>query len=319
MSRIRGRKNILYIFILYLFLCLVSCFFFFIKKEFTKSHLEHYGSGFFVSFSASLFEDLIIFFTLSLIVILLTTQNLLDYSFDDKIKAIINSENSRDNQNIIDFLNASVLKLLAYDKDWLLTITVADYNVNGSAYKIYFDLKMRIVNMCRDKDHKREDYFFTSAPSDVIVNGEYGYVTLLEMTDVKTKNVTTITPNTNPVKLNEKYERSVPLSVLINSEVDIHFKYYTWSKTGDILDLKDLSSWNIIRNERYIEHPRVILCNQMKEALKFELYSNTKREKVSLSLEKNGVFYPGDTSYDINRELYPGDDVRLFLYKPEKV
>ena len=310
------RKQFILILLLYFFLCYLYYYFFLASKWVsTRDYLNKIGDGFAVSFSASLLDDLIIFLALTLVVTFLTTKSLAKYTYHEKIRAIINSKNSESKEGVYNFIYSRLSKLLAYDKLREFQIVIADYDEAAMAYKLFFEQRYVIANICSDKDYKKKDYHFFVMPADIVRN-ECGAVTFLEERNSAKKLQRTIIDEATAFKLDKKFEKNVELSVSKNGETEIFIKFHVWSITSSDFDPKDLPFWNFIRFERYGEKTKLNIVNQLDRKVKFDVYAN-QIEKNTLDLYNNDTLnsHGGKSEFTMDLELYPGDDVRIFFHK----
>ncbi|MCX6315967.1 MAG: hypothetical protein NTW29_01650 [Bacteroidetes bacterium] len=317
----RRIQTILIIFFVWLIISLLYYFVFIKNWATTKTSLDHIDSGFAVSFSASLMDDLIMFLLLTPLVIYLTTKPLWDYSFSEKVNALINSKHAKNRDSLTTYVHKSISSLMAYNKQIFFKISVRDYDATTHAYSLYIETKIKASNMCRDKDFVlNKDYSFYVMPSDVIPGKEAGFVTSLIKTNIEEKNgITTYIDSNNIFKLDRKFEQKINFVIAKNGEIEISLKYNTWSITGDKLDLNDLSIWNFLQIDRYSNDVNVLVRNDLNRALKFDVYvaKHQNDDEKTVTLDHNMVLSAGqEDSHKVTRELLPKEDVRIFFHKP---
>lgn len=280
-----------------------------------------YGTGYTLSFAASFAEDLIIFSTLSTVVIILTTKKLIDYSYDEKVTGLVNSDVCVNDTEIENFLKKEVSKLTIYERELLFDLTITDYSDFDSAYKLVMESSHVVCNMCKDQGYEFEDRYFKVTPSDVIVRDEVGRINFLEVVNKKTKSTIPIVNRKNPYLLDQLYEDKLRLDISQNSEVALNLNYTTWSKTSDIYDEHDITYWNYVKCSRLTQNIKITLKSHLNEPVKYSVctYADNELEENSVSLQDEGILLPGEKKpVLITRSLFPGDDFRIFLHKPQK-
>lgn len=315
------KKTVLIILAIYIALCLCYKHYFMTARwgETLKALDGKFGTGFAVSFSASLLEDLIVFLLLTLVVIILTTKSLYEEKFATKIRSILNSEHAIDNDGIFRFLENTISKLVIYDKQADFTLTVVAYDEEQSAFKIFFEQNFIIANMCRDQDYKGRDFTFFVSPADTMVSGDCGHVTLLEtfIPGTQGRPVKHVT-ETRPFKMDKEFSRAIKLSVKRNGQLGINMKFDTWSKTSDTSSPSELKYQNRLKFNRYSENPTVQIVNQLDCGLQFEIFTNHTESKA-LSLRADGLLFPSEMRMCLEGiEFFPQDDIRVFFHKPDK-
>lgn len=315
-------KNILIIYFFFFLLCLFYLLFFIFRWTETKKVLDSfYEDGFAISFAASFVEDLIVFSTLSTVVIILTTKKLIDFSYNEKVTALVNSDVCVNNSEIEDFLKKEVSKLTIYDRELSFELIVADYSSDESAYKLVMESSHIICNMCKDQGYQLEDQYFRVTPSDVVVRDEIGRINFLEVINQKTKVIVPIVDRKSPFNLDKLYEEKLRLDISKNSEVRLNLNYTTWSKTSDICDKDDLTYWNYVKCNRFTQNIKITLKSQLNEHLKYTIctYSDNELKENSIHLLHEDIVLPGGKKLlEIPNSLFPGDDFRIFFHKPQK-
>jgi len=318
----KRRKSFIIILLVYIVLVTIYYYYFLHEDQWycTKEFLETIEPGFAVSFSASLLEDLIIFIALSFIILLLTTKDIFDYNFGEKITAIINSDDS-DNPQLHEYLKITVARLLAYDKRIKFHLTVTEYDTSKNAYKIFFIIEYVIKNMCRDKDFVLdEDYWFFVGAADTAVGNDFGFVTSF-ITKKSGEKPTIYVDETKPHKLDKKFEKKIDLKISKDKNFKIKLRYNAWSQTGDNfkIEKEKLNFYNYVQSKRYVEKVEIVVKNQLNRPLNYEILINEKQknEIKLLSLRDNGLIQSGNQSkIEINDGLFPKDNAIVYFHKP---
>lgn len=324
---IRKRKTVISILGVYLLICCIY-YYFFISSQWTNTQAfferTFNDKNFASSLSSSLLDDLVIFLTLSLIVLVLTTKKLSDYTHSEKISAIINDDLAADDLVLEDYLKKTVAKATIYEKLLEFNITVTAFNAQHSAYRIVFEAKHLYANMCNDQEYREDSQYWQVTESDAIVNNEVGHITQFQLRYFKrghhkaTGETTIISPSTQ-VKLDQLYEAKVPIEINKNTHIEVNLNYYTWSKTSDTFDKDRLEFFNHVKCIRFVQSAIVRIKNLTSKPIEFNISTGVKEEFKDFSVHslKQETVLPGEEFlYEHEKVLYPGSDIRVFLFKP---
>ncbi len=320
----RKQKTILIVIGVYFILC-CTYYYFFVSSKWPETHRflneSFHDNGFAISLSSSLLDDLLIFLSLSLIILVLTTKKISDYTHSEKVSALINGEASIDDQALEDFLKKTIAQATIYDKNLELTYIVTAYDSNESALRLIVEVKHFIANMCGDQEYRSDLQYWKVSPSDAKEIDEVGKITLFEVRYLH-KNVTnTIINQKKPFALSERFEYKLEVEVSRKMDVQVNLNYFTWSKVSDTYDQRDLRYLAYLRCTRLTRKSKVNIINQLSIPIEIKIGVTQKDEieEKSVLLKHEDHILPGVTvSYPIDTVLQPGEDIRVFFFKPMK-
>ncbi|OOQ57419.1 hypothetical protein [Mucilaginibacter pedocola] len=304
-----------FLFVVYLLVLALYLWIFKGHKDYWLSALSNYfGEGFGVSFSASAFEDLMMFMFLtlaiSIISIKLSTKNPEDHEFDSRIKAIMNSQHVKNNFHVFDFLKGKISILLAYNKAVHYDVHIIDYFEETRIFHIIVKRIQVMTNMCKDRDFESPNRAITILP-DKVVNGSFGKVISLKKIDpsdfqhtLETKITATdnyqLVDGLNPINFN----------YLINqdSELGIELTYEVYAAETDI---DKLENWSYCEVSRFTS------------SLNFTIHNQLKGENINLKVQKMSseglagpiidyVISPGNPYNSKEKHLLPNEKILYY-------
>lgn len=324
---IRRIRNVLpyfkIILIAYVVIVLLYIILFGFLSKHTTAFLDNlFGTSFGISFSASLLEDLIIFlllgFLATLISIIISTKTPAEYVFDDRVKAIMNSEKVQNNNQLFSFLQYNLTTFLAFNSSIKIRIIVEEYNTPKKTFKITTESTVVITNMCSDYIYKPQDPYAYVFP-DQEVNGKFGQVSYLGTFDPATGNSKSVLINEQPHEFTSAspYKQQIDLNIEEGGEIGWKILYSIWNQQDD--DKLNEKAWFFLWLERYSQSIEVIVENKLasQRALKFDCQRFRKRENDKipiLTLEE--IAHNSEKVLPLLNDLYPSDKLEFYFYKP---
>ncbi|HEY8929626.1 MAG TPA: hypothetical protein VIM55_10575 [Mucilaginibacter sp.] len=302
--------------VIYAYFALIAAYiiFFVLLKEWTICKLEMLGTGFGISFSASLFEDLLVFLFLGVLgaIVPVAFQKLPnEESYHDRILALMNGDNVQQNPSLIKHLEAACADLLAFNRYFTIRIKILNYIPSTKVFKLQTELKHITTNMCNDIEFIPKDPNIIVYP-DVAVDGNKGYVNYIG----------TFKPN-EPDKFDEKLNGNHPipdphfkyklgLKIPKNGELGWLTRFVIWSRFEKI---EETTSWFSVFADRYTQNVSLIIENLLDEDVKLDyrvyLYKDDTRDPGT----KDIILHSQKTELiDTNIELFPNDKFEIFLH-----
>jgi hypothetical protein len=284
-----------------------------LDKKFGPSN----GISFYLSWTASLFEDLL-FFGISFIGLIVSNTLPKDEDFNTRIYSLANASSVR--QKSKEYLKSEIEKLLVYNDESQVNIVIT--NVSGNLIEVFIEMKNTITNMCSDVAYKFNTEAFVN-PTDNL-NGDYGYVSYLGIFEKKKENSdnkSNILVNGEIVKLDSKgYSRSTPFEIPKDSSAEWRFCYSIWQEIGGSESNDD--DWYYFKAKRFTEFFNMSITNKTNQNIYFK-YRNRKPNENSnnfeLVLEErclNGS--QGNENYHTielvnNEQVQPNEKFELFF------
>jgi hypothetical protein len=299
---------------------------FYIQPKKTYADLAGYfaDKSFGPSFSASLLEDIIVFFVLGLVVaivsIIVSTKTPETYDYKSRFRALLNSNHAFGNNKFMDFVNKEFEDLLGYNKKLKAIVSIGELisEDENKVYEIYSELQHFIVNAVSDKEYKPFKKPRVRIASDLKVSGKYGYIKALRTFDIKT--LKTIKPYVGKGIYEMKdssYEEDIDLIIPGNNEVGWELNYSVWHNIGT----PTAKGWYSISVSRFTQSAELTLFNDKKfdRTLKYDLnlyrYKDNKATPLCETVElKRG----GKKTHKLTSViLYPLDRLEIYIYEPK--
>jgi len=277
-----------------------------------------FGNGFGISFSASAFEDLMMFMFLTMAVtilsIKLSTKNPEDHEFDSRIRAIMNSSNVKNDYQVFAFLKDNISLLLAYNKLIKYEIHVNDYFPDEQTFYITIRRIQIMTNMCKDRDFESTGQPIKIQP-DVAINGTYGKLKFLSYIDPDTHvpvgpPIYSHTGNYPIAK--EGFNVDFKYNITQDCEMGIELIYEVYSKVND-KDLMD--SWSYCAVSKYTSDIQFYIYNKLPNGvnIKVDLMRVNALGKEDARIDTGKIITSGvPYNHNTERSLLP--DEKLLYY-----
>ena len=319
------KRGYIWVLVAYLILCISYWYFFIHYKGQTCDYLDsHFDVGFYTSFSASLLDDIVVFFILGIIgaiIPILVSRTPAEEDFNTRVKALMNGEHVQENDKLVSYLKQYLSTFLAYISDLQIKIMVKDYNEEQNAYKIFTEYDIVMSNMCRDSEYHIKDPTIKIIP-DVCVNGELGYISYLGTYDPETlEPIETLIDDDKKeshVKLDGTYIRDLAYKIPKNGKVAWKLRFTIWSKIYDNYD--DPASWFSHSFARYGQNMKIILENHLNSEhnVTFDVKKFDSKIGLRSPVVNKGILVhnsDGPQKLKVDPEYHPGDIIEFYFYK----
>jgi hypothetical protein len=269
-------------------------------------------NNFFLSFSASLLEDLVFFFFIGIVLFIITLKKMEDNEIDVRLDTVINSPNVTASAR--EYFRNETKSVLAFYERCDVLIKITQYDKKVGAYKLYLSFNAIINNMCKDIQFNVQTNAFVKP--GVEVNNNWGELTIFNIKDIASGS-NAGEPIGIPVQLDEKgYNKTIPLLISDSGKAEYQLGFGIWSKYDQVEDLFLTSV------DRFTDSYNLTIENGLEDEISFkfsaklesqdELYQPEVREFQPLTkLEPHSQF-----QLMKGNNLKPKEIVKIFLGKP---
>lgn len=288
-------------------------------------HAERDPANFWLSFSASMLEDMIMFIFLTLgvtfISIKLSNINPEDYEYDRRIRALLNSSKVKGDDKAFAYVHETISELLTYNRKMYYKVSVLDYFPSENAYAITTERTHIITNMCKDRNFEKRASPIVVVP-DVAINQSFGILNCIKKLDANDlqKEKETILDKAHLCEGENLFQFDSSLQK--DTEEAFLISYSMFAKVYDLSDVEN--AWHYSEAIRYTADVEFSLVNKMRnnQSFKFNLRNKVKHNDAIIPLEKELELKPGETHVykkRIDKGLLPGDRLEFYFYSPDKV
>lgn len=268
--------------------------------------------NFFLSFSASLLEDLVFFFLIGIIIFIITLKRMEDNEIDVRLDTVINSPNVTASAR--EFFRSETKSVLAFYEKYDVLIKIMEYNEEVGAYKIYLSVYGIIDNMCEDVQFNVQTNAFVE--TGVKIDDSWGELTIFYIKDI-ISGKSAGEPIGIPIQLKEKgYNKTTPLLISKSGKAEYRLGFGVWSKYNQKDDLFLTSV------DRFVDSYNLIIENGLEEEVSFEFSAKIEYQN-ELHLQETRVLQTL-TKLDPHNHfqlmkgsnLKPEESIRIFFGKP---
>lgn len=289
------------------------------------SHAERDPNNFWLSFSASMLEDMIMFIFLTVgvtfISIKLSNINPEDYEYERRIKALMNSSRVTGDKKAFGYVHETITELLTYNRKMYYKVNVLDYFPDENAYAITTERMHIITNMCKDRNFEKRESPIVVVP-DVAIGPSYGMLNCikrLDASDLRIEKETIsdkvhLTEGENVFYFDSSLQKDAEEAFLIS--------YSMFAKVYDLSDLKN--AWHYTEAIRYTADIEFSIVNKLRnnQSIKFELRNKIKDSGAIIPIASGFELQPGDANIfrkKMDTSLLPGDRIEFYLHPQEKL
>lgn len=287
------------------------------------SHADRDPQNFWLSFSASMLEDMIMFIFLTVgvtfISIKLSNINPEDYEYERRIKALLNSSRVMGDKKAFGYVHETITELLTYNRKMYYKVNVLDYFPEENAFAITTERMHIITNMCKDRNFEKRESPIVVVP-DVAIGRSYGMLNCIKRLDANDLRIEKETI-TNMVHLkNGENIFYFDSSLQKDAEEAFLISYSMFAKVYDLSDL--INAWHYTEAIRYTADVEFSIVNKLRngQSIKFELRNKIKETGAIIPVASELVLPSGDANIynkKMDASLLPGDRIEFYLYPPE--
>ncbi|MBC7774860.1 MAG: hypothetical protein H7246_05420 [Phycisphaerae bacterium] len=286
---------------------------YFYRIQLTTSIDNNIGAGFFLSYFASLSEDIIFFGIIGFVALVLSTKLPEDEEFSIRIRSLANSDNV--GLSAKNYLESQIKKILAYHSETIIKVVIKDYDSKTNSIKVYTEITNTIMNMCKDISYPLIETEALVEP-DSSVNGNYGYISYLGVYDEREVSNRTILIDGDIHELDQNtFRQEIPFVISENSTANWRLCFCIWQKLG--ADRKVDQNWYFSQVERYTESLVVELHNELdSDNLIVYDYSYLDRGKSPCErISEKGLQIAGKDKKKLvnNFQFYPMDRFEIYF------
>lgn len=305
----------------FIYLLILASYFIFLHNKFPDQK-----ENFYVSFSASVLEDLIMFIFLTIgvtfISIKLSNINPEDYDYERRIRALMNSDNVKDDKRAYNYLQSELSRLLTYNKVMNYEVSIIDHYPTQNAYAIVTKRTHIITNMCKDKEFENKRAPIIIEP-DIKVGLTYGKLNYLIKLDPKNLNtqIETILHEGSPdTELNAGDNNfSIPnIKIGKDSETAFVLSYTCFS---GIRENSLPEAWLYSEAIKYTSNVKFSIVNNLKSKKNIKIDFRTKnREGAINNIVTNHVLLYGESNkyeHDLDYSLLPSERLEFYFHNQE--
>lgn len=276
-----------------------------------------------ISFAASLLEDLVVFIFLTigvtLISIKLSSINPEDYDYDRRIKALMNSENVRDDNRAFIYLNEQISKMLTYNKVMHYEVAIVDYHPESRIYSIVTTRTHVVTNMCKDKSFENQSFPLV-IETDIEVSGIYGRLNFVNLIDPKDwqKTVREVYSLKSP---NTKLQKGENVFIIpdINLEKDSEIAFVvSYTCNHKVEDINDPKKWLYSEALKYTSNVTFSLINNLESEKEVKLDFRSRNRSGALGDIITGQIVgkgaPNRFEKIIDHSLMPSERLEFYLH-----
>lgn len=256
--------------------------------------------SFFISFRASLLEDLIFFSFIGIIIYITAFRTTEDDDVQTRIASIMNAELSSTSSKV--YFNEKLMEALTYYNDLKITITISETNIDKEYIKIDVLYGGTIVNM--SKDLPIDILLKLYATSDKYINDRSGEVRFIQAYDHNGKQLLTQLPKAKILKENKKFYFKESIKIESNKTIDFAYGFWIWNEFQKINDIKAENGF-IISSDRFVSNLIIEINNEVGSECEMII----KREKENIEGENKWEDIKHQT-YGNNKIKCETNDVR---------
>jgi hypothetical protein len=249
----------------------------------------------YVSFWASLAEDVLFFLLVSLGLLIYTIRRPESEKFEAKVRFLFPSE--RAPIAFLAYNTAAIYKLGGFCTSAEKHILVTDYAPEIDAYKCYFTLDFRLQNMFTDQSYEDDVSIFVDADSFEKLS-TCGQVLEVQFVPFQGHPVRFISQPLD-LRSGERYERKIRISIPPNSDAEYFFRFWLWCRVG---------TDHYSQMRRFIAKYRCVLANKSDSDIRISLDS---RESPVLTVRCNET-----NIIDERINTAPPDIQRFWWHRP---
>lgn len=273
------------------------------------------GDGFVLSWRASLFEDIIFFGVIGILGLYLSTKLPHDEKFNIRIESIANGKKVGDKAR--KFLHHRIKRMLVYNDSHLIRIVIKSVDATNKLVEIYAEHSAVCTNMCKDVAYPLDTRAYVKPTHQC--NGDYGYVSLLEICEEgNPKNKETLVRGNIHKLTSQGFSKPILFDVPPNGAAFWHFCYSIWQQADGNKSTED--DWYYVENLGFTESLNIELINQTDQDLYFDfqykdrnIYDGQLIERKREVLKAKGQ---DDTRVLLlnNMQAHSRDSYKLFMY-----
>lgn len=275
------------------------------------------GSGFYVSWLASLSEDILFFGIIGFLALVISTKLPQDEEFNTRVDSITNGK--KVGARAKKFLSQKIKELLVYNDKANVKIIIKSIDIEKNIIEIYSDYSNVITNMCKDVDFPLTAgaYVFPTTNN----NGDYGYVSYLGIYE-----------EGNPANAKTFYEGDIkridkdgidedtPFNISANSAAIWKFCYSIWQTING--DRKNENDWYFILTNGFTENFELTLINRTNFNFFYDIkYIDRNSQTFETKILTERIIKGTNEDGKENKEtllsdimLYRADKIEIFFY-----
>lgn len=222
--------------------------------------------SFWISLTASFWEDLVFFLLLGGIAVLFSLNRPGDEGFENRVRYFFNGD--RVTPGAREHISIEMRSLGIFSPLYRAELTFTEVANDASAVKTTFQIDRTVVNMFKDQDFENEKHDYLIEPDDVPMDpaGE-----LLDLYLIDGSRPTHLIHNTRPI-VGSGIHESVDFNLKPDQEVSFGYRAWMWFKFGEAYGVKPT---------RYTELIELKVVNKCGKNLK--LFCNRENKELLLT------------------------------------